>query len=215
MKIQWMGHSCFLITNEMGHALLTDPFDGSLGYPVPRAKVDIVTISHHHFDHNYVEQLPPGYLIAAECARFGRFGFTVYGVECFHDEAEGAKRGRNIIFVIKADGLRVAHLGDLGHIPTAKHLAQIGHIDVLLAPVGGFYTIDAAQAMEIAKLIRPAIAIPMHYRSEYWTDGKIAPVDAFLALTDETPQHCIALEVTKDSLPKTPGVVVLEFAGQA
>ncbi len=213
MKIQWLGHSCFLITNADGRTLLTDPFDGSLGYPVPRSKADIVTVSHGHFDHNYVAELPAGYLLVTKPTMFAKYGFAVYGVNCYHDDAEGEKRGRNIIYVIEADGVRVAHLGDLGHLPSPKQLTQLGRIDVLLTPVGGFYTIAPDQAVEVVKLIKPRVTVPMHYRNQYWKDTKIQPVDAFLALAGGAAEGYEALELVKDSMDRVPRVIVMKFVG--
>ncbi len=213
MKIQWLGHSCFLITNAHGHTLLTDPFDGSLGYPVPKKKVDIVTVSHNHFDHNYVAELPHGYLLVTKPSMFAKHGFAVYGVNSFHDDCDGDKRGRNIIYVIEADGVRVAHLGDLGHLPSPKHLTQLGRIDVLLTPVGGFYTINPSQAVEIVNLVKPRVTVPMHYRNQYWKDTKIQSVDAFLALAGGAAEGYEALELAKDDMDRMPKVVVMQFVG--
>lgn len=210
MKIQWLGHSCFLITNADGHTLLTDPFDGSLGYPVPKKKADIVTVSHNHFDHNHVAELPAGYLLVTKPSMFAKHGFAVYGVNSYHDDAEGEKRGGNIIYVIEADGVRVAHLGDLGHLPGPKQLTQLGRIDVLLTPVGGFYTIDPSQAHEIVRMMKPRVTVPMHYRNQYWKDAKIQPVDAFLALAGGAAEGCEALELVKDEWERVPRVVVMK-----
>ena len=212
MTIQWLGHACFLIRNDEGHALLMDPFDPSLGYPVPKAEADIVTISHGHHDHNYVDALPAGYRLAADTAEFDEFGFTVYGVESAHDGEGGAKRGPNVIFVVESDGVRVAHLGDLGHIPTEEQLEQMGKVDVLMVPVGGFYTIEPKEAVEVIDLVKPRIAIPMHYSNEHGGNDRIKPMDAFLALSDRACVELGTLEIDADALPEEDEVVVMDLA---
>lgn len=163
MELTWFGHSCFLLKNRNGKKLLTDPFDDSLGYSVPNEAVDIVTVSHHHFDHDNTAALPgiPDIIDQAGTYDFG--DINIKGISSYHDNCFGAKRGNNIIFVIKIDGYSVCHLGDLGHSLSPKTISEIGEIDILLIPVGGNYTIDGEEASKIARSIKSHIIIPMHY----------------------------------------------------
>ncbi|MGE5553454.1 MAG: MBL fold metallo-hydrolase [Betaproteobacteria bacterium] len=185
MEIQWYGHSCFRLVNQAGFTIVTDPFDQSVGYPSPTVTANLVTISHNHLDHNayrIVQGSPkvadrPGTVAATQLAP----GVSVQGVASFHDELEGRRRGSNVIFVFELDGVRVAHLGDLGHPLNAQQVAAIVPVDVLLVPVGGTYTIDAQGAYDVCQGLAPKIAIPMHYKTEVCRLD-IGPVEPFLKL---------------------------------
>ncbi len=165
MKIHWMGHSCFAIETEDGTRIVTDPFDGHVGYPMPWGRADIVTISHGHGDHNHAEPLRPTHR-ADEAKEYVFGGVRITGIPSFHDDQQGAKRGKNVIFVIEADGKRVAHLGDLGHPLSAEQIAAIGKLDALMIPVGGFYTIDGETAAAQARALSPKVVLPMHYKTD-------------------------------------------------
>ncbi len=166
MNIRWLGHSCFLFTGQAGLRVLTDPFDEKVGYPVPRVETDIVTVSHQHYDHNAVQVLPGRPQVVKEEGAPPVSGLSVQGISAFHDADQGGKRGKNILFVFTLDGLRVVHLGDLGHILPAAQLAEIGQVDIACVPVGGFYTIDAKQAYEVVQQLNPKIVLPMHYKAD-------------------------------------------------
>ena len=133
----------------------------------------------------------------------------VTAVPCFHDEAEGSKRGGNLMFLVEAEGLRVAHLGDLGHLPTKEQAAALAPVDVLMLPVGGFYTIDAATARETARLLQARVILPMHYRTRANADWPIAPVEEFLGLY-EGAERLNLLRVCEGDLDCQPAVAVLE-----
>lgn len=169
MEITWFGHSCFLIKSRTGKKVLTDPYDESVGYPLPNEAVDLVTISHNHFDHNYTESLPGIPTIIGKVGSYTFSDINIKGIPSFHDKDFGAKRGNNIIFLINIDGFNICHLGDLGHTPTSEMLTEIGPVDVLLIPVGGNYTIDGEEAAAIAKMIDSHIVIPMHYKTSALT----------------------------------------------
>ncbi len=163
MTIKWLGHACFLLKTSNGTRIITDPYDPSVGYGTLDERADIVTMSHSHHDHNYIAGVS-GYGCAVSSE--GSFAFkdvTIETLNSFHDDARGAKRGLNLITRITGDGLSVVHLGDLGHEPDAKQLEFIKNVDVLLIPVGGFYTIDTAQALKIVSAAKPRSVIPMHY----------------------------------------------------
>src|SRR5665648_772517 len=149
MKIKWLGHSCFLLTAASGTTLLTDPYDTaayrdtllyrSLDEP-PGISPDVVTISHGHADHGNVEALSGTPEIVRTPRPRQAAGFSIRGIECFHDVEHGALRGENIIFLVEADGLTVCHLGDLGHELEPAQIEDIGAVDLLLIPVGGTFT---------------------------------------------------------------------------
>jgi L-ascorbate metabolism protein UlaG (beta-lactamase superfamily) len=165
MEITWLGHSCFLLKDSKGRKLLTDPYDNSIGYPQINESVDVVTVSHQHFDHNYTSELPGTPNIVNECGFFNVCDIPIVGLPSYHDEVKGSKRGDNTIYVVEMDDFRICHLGDLGHHLSADDIGQLGEIDVLLIPVGGNYTIDGKQAAEVARSIKPRIIIPMHYKT--------------------------------------------------
>ena len=168
MKLKWHGHSCFELTLDNGQALITDPFDQTVGYPLCTARADWALSSHGHFDHNYFESLTgdPGIINAP--GEYDIPGAHISAVHTWHDDAQGAKRGDNLIFVIEAGGLRIAHLGDLGHMPETEAQKQaLTGLDVMLIPIGGTFTIDTPQAVEIIRAYKPRAAIAMHFKNRY------------------------------------------------
>jgi L-ascorbate metabolism protein UlaG (beta-lactamase superfamily) len=181
MKIQYLGHSAFAITSDRGVKIITDPYGTSpdLTYGEIRATADIVTVSHDHFDHSNVAAVRgnPQVLRRAEVA--AAKGLKFKGIISYHDDEMGRLRGNNIIFCFEVDRVRICHLGDLGHRLDNKQLKAIGGVDVLLIPVGGYYTIDARTATEICGQLKPKVIIPMHYRTDKGLPS-IAGVGEFL-----------------------------------
>ena len=164
MKIEYFGHSCFLMRSEGGVRFLTDPYTG-VGYDMPRAEAEYVTCSHGHFDHTFVEGVGGVREVISSPGAYERGGWKLEGIPAFHDEVRGARRGKNIVFVFEADGLRLCHMGDIGEAPSARLLDAIGRPDVLFIPVGGTYTVDAAGALDWIRAVRPGIAVAMHFRA--------------------------------------------------
>lgn len=170
MKISYLGHSCFKLTNTAGVALITDPYK-SVGYELPKnLKADIVTVSHDHFDHNGVDAVSgsPEWIQGegtGECC-----GICLTGIKTWHDPEEGKLRGKNTVYKMEIDGLTLCHLGDIGEVCTKELCEKVGKVDVLFLPIGGTYTINAEQAKEYVEMLAPKIAIPMHYRP---SDGKL------------------------------------------
>jgi Predicted Zn-dependent hydrolases of the beta-lactamase fold len=164
MEITWLGHSSFLLEDSKGRKVLTDPFDKTVGYNTFTGEVDVVTISHHHFDHNYIEAIKYKESID-KVGFFYLCDIPISGIPSYHDKMLGAKRGENTIFVIDIDGYKICHLGDLGHSLSSEDIKQIGNVDILLIPIGGNYTIDGKEAAEIARSINSHIVIPMHYKT--------------------------------------------------
>ena len=184
MKLKWHGHSCFEITLNDASVIVTDPFDASVGYPLCAAKADAALISHGHFDHNYTDSLGGSPAVIDRPGEYAVGSAKITGVHSFHDPEKGALRGENTIFSIEADGLRIVHLGDLGHMPdTEAQKAVVRDCDILLIPIGGTYTITTAQAVELIRTYSPKAAVAMHYKNEY-CKFDITDSDAFVRMTD-------------------------------
>jgi len=206
-----IGHAKFLIELENGMRIVTDPYDKTCGYPITPVAADVVLVSHGHHDHNAVETIPGTPHVISEAGEYDLGdGVTVTAVEAFHDDAEGAKRGKTLLFSIRAEGLNAVHLGDLGHLPTQAQCDAMGPADVLMIPVGGFYTIDAAQAKETASLLSARVILPMHYKTRVNADWPIAPVEEFTSLYDVTAEELDLLRVAKDDLMCQPKIAVLK-----
>ncbi|UCF09718.1 MAG: MBL fold metallo-hydrolase [Candidatus Bipolaricaulota bacterium] len=213
MKIRWLGHACFLIETE-GKRIVTDPYDEKVPYAFPEVSADLVTVSHGHGDHNAVGRVggDPG-MIQGTGILEAR-GISLRGIPAVHDDQGGAQRGKNILYVFDLEGLKVAHLGDLGAPLDDAQREALADVQVVLCPVGGFYTIDARQAAELARQL-PALRVfvPMHYNTDPIADWPIARVDGFVELMDNV-RHVGSNEVTldKDSLPDTLEVWILDYA---
>lgn len=206
------GHATFLLELANGLRLVTDPVDDGSGYVFPAIPADILTISHSHHDHNCIEKVS-GDPIMVDTAGTVTIDpdVRITAIPCYHDEAQGAKRGSNLMMLIETEGLRVAHLGDLGHVPTAEQLAVLGHIDVLMIPVGGFFTIDAAAARRTADLLNARVIVPMHYRTAVNAGWPISPAEDFLSLyPEEEISRQKLLRVTSGDLVCQKHVVVLD-----
>jgi L-ascorbate metabolism protein UlaG (beta-lactamase superfamily) len=192
VKLTWFGQSCFLIESPGGAHILTDPISKGVGYELPVGlKVNAVTVSHEHPDHNNVALAGPRARVLRGLTP-DKKGWTkidtkvkdvaIRSIGVYHDTVRGAERGLDTIFIFEVGGLRIAHLGDLGHDLDDKQLSAIGSVDVVLIPVGGAFTIDAAQATHIIDQLRPRLlVVPMHYRTRSSTATQLATVDEFLA----------------------------------
>lgn len=165
MEITWLGHSSFMFKDKKGRTLITDPFDETVGYNVYEGPADVVTISHHHFDHDYTKKIKGNPEIIDKVGFFHACDIDITGLPSYHDNVKGAKRGENVIYIFKMDDYRICHLGDLGHILSVKDADEIGDIDVLLIPIGGNYTIDGKEATAVCKLLNPRLVIPMHFKT--------------------------------------------------
>ena len=208
MKLRWFGHSCFLLTADESIKLLMDPYNEMIG-KLPAIEADIVTVSHQHGDHNNVKAVTGQPIIVDKPGTSYGSGIEISGVETAHDEAGGSKRGKSIIFKVTMDGIRFCHCGDLGHLLAPEQLKSIGTVDVLLIPVGGFFTIDADAAAKVVGQIKPAVTVPMHYNT-----GKVN-----LPIKDAEPFikamggkiHRISgreIELKQSNLSKYAGIVV-------
>ena len=210
MEITWYGHSCFRLRGKEA-TVVTDPYGPDYGYTLPRIRADIVTISHHHHDHDYAQGIKGNPKFIEGPGEYEIQGVFITGIPTFHDRKRGRERGSNTVFLFDIDDLRVCHLGDLGHALDQSQVEALGDIDVLLIPVGGGPTINAAQAAEVVSLLEPKIVIPMHYKTKVLT-FKLDPVSRFLkemGVEELAPQE--SLKVTKGSLPEETQVVALQY----
>ena len=211
MKIRWLGHSCFLLTSASGVRVLTDPFNPQIGYPAPAVEAELVTISHQHDDHNYARVVKGKFTRIEKAGSYNLAGIEIKAVSTFHDEAGGSKRGQNLVFRLLIDGLALVHCGDLGHPLTPDQAHALGAVDVLLVPVGGFYTIDPAAALQVKNQLQPALTIPMHFKTPV-LDFPIQTVEPFLKLVGGgTRAGQTEIEVTAATLPQMAGVIVLDY----
>src|SRR4030042_3033943 len=215
MKIKWYGHSAFLITSDQGVKIITDPYEsgaynGQLSYGKITDQADIVTTSHDHADHNDTQSLPGSPQIVKGGSSKTIKGIPFKGISTYHVPSSGADRGANTIFTFPIDGIQVCHLGDLGHTLSEKELAEIGPVDLLLIPVGGYFTIDPKEATRVAEQIRPKVLIPMHFKTEK-CGFPIAPVEDFFKGKSHLRQlKTNEAALDKATLPQTMEILVLE-----
>lgn len=197
MIIRWNGHSCFTLATAQGTVVLDPYAPGSVpGLPDLDLTADLVLCSHGHADHSAADRVA---LSGKPCA------VAVEKLPCFHDKVQGAKRGPNTIHILSAEGLRLAHLGDLGHELSEEQLDKLAGLDALLLPVGGFFTIGPEQAKALVDRLRPRVVIPMHYRGEGFGYDITAPVEDYLALIDGPVERCTqnTLELTAHTPAQT------------
>lgn len=189
MNIKWFGQSCFLLTDENGTKVLTDPCNPRTGYKVSGISCDAVTVSHQHFDHNYLEAAAGEPAMITEPGEYEVKGVRIIGFPAFHDDAEGAVRGTNTMFLFEMDGIRVLHAGDIGHQLSRELIAEIGLVDVLLVPIGGKYTLDYMGAREFANSLRPSVVIPMHFKTPFCTIDDIDDCGNFVSTVQDCRIH--------------------------
>lgn len=222
LTIRWYGQAFYLLTSSAGTRIAVDPF-GSIGFPVPAdVHADAVTISHEHRDHNNAGLIKGSPEILRGLADGGKDWspidrkveeVRVYTVPSFHDAEQGAKRGRNAIFVFEIDGLRLAHLGDLGTLLTPEQLQQMGAVDILLIPVGdGPFTIGPAEATQVVDQVKPRVTIPMHYKTParpQWPGKDETEFVAGKSNVRRLGNH--TLKISKETLPPAHQIIVLEY----
>jgi L-ascorbate metabolism protein UlaG (beta-lactamase superfamily) len=216
MKIQWLGHASFLLTSEGGTRIITDPYQpGAFGldYGPIAEEADIVTVSHEHADHNHVADVKGNPQIVRGAGSHEAKGIRFKGIAAYHDPTGGSQRGENTIFCFALDGVNVCHLGDLGHDLDDSAVAEAGPVDVLLVPVGGNFTIDAAVANKVCDKLKPKMIIPMHFKNDHCPNFPVAGVDEFQGVRASV-KKLDASEVTvrKDDLPSAVETVVLRPA---
>lgn len=226
ITLTWYGHASFVLGTSTGLKALLDPTTEVTNYKIPKmTNMDLVTASHEHTDHNATDLAdgdPIVVLRGLGLDGWAKIDQTIKGVRVqtvgvFHDDTQGTQRGKNAIFVFDVDGLRMAHLGDLGHVLSTEQIKEIGIVDVLLIPVGGFYTIDAKKAAEVVNQLNPKIIVPMHYKTADLAPSLasvLAPVDDFIkAMGDQVKvvQTGQTITIEKDKLPATRTMMVMKY----
>ena len=212
MKLQYLGHSCFRLISEMGMTIVTDPYKPSMvGLDLPNVRCDVVTMSHHHDDHNCMQNVlgtPTEIDVEIACVADD---VAIQSYPTFHDEQQGKLRGKNLVFTFLVDGLKIAHLGDIGCLDE-NITKQLANYDVLLVPVGGTYTVDHVGAKWYVDQIQPKIVVPMHYK--FGTSKiDIAPIDAFLQQFDSAQIRHIGDTLNIYDYPEndTPFIYVMDM----
>ncbi len=209
VKIIWCGHACVGIVRSNGYTIVIDPHDGiSIGLPKPSIKGDLILVTHDHFDHNAVET------VSKEDSRVIKEfrgeaivdDIKITGIRTYHDKFEGKRRGENTIYVLEVDNYKIAHLGDLGHIPSEKILDNLKELDLLILPVGGTYTIYPDEAWKIIELVKPNNVLPIHY----WVPGltlPLHPIDDFIVYVKK--YHVVRLNTNEFSLEEYSHNVII------
>ncbi|MGI6154272.1 MAG: MBL fold metallo-hydrolase [Christensenellaceae bacterium] len=215
MLIKWVGHSCFHITTQDGIDIVTDPFDNTIGYKPVHEKADILLVTHDHFDHNYKEGITGDYTLIDQPGTYNVKGIDVLGIGTYHDDQQGALRGKNTAYLFVAEGIRMLHMGDIGVMPEQSFFDAVGGVDILMVPVGGTYTFNAKEALAFVNKLDPNITIPMHYKTPD-LDMDIAGVNDFLTLAkkeyDRSRLGISTFEISVDNLKKRGRIVVMECA---
>ena len=211
MDINYLGHAAFKIKGKNA-SLVVDPYDEKVGPKFPKAEADVVAITHDHFDHNAVDKVSGEPFVISGPGEYEIRGIEVVGVASFHDNKQGVERGQNTIYNFRVDKINICHLGDLGQSSlTDQQVQEIGNVDILLLPVGGYFTIDASEANKIAAQLEPKIIIPMHFKDIDTTIEELAGVDKFLKeIGKENLEEVNKLTITPDKLPEETQVILLQ-----
>jgi L-ascorbate metabolism protein UlaG (beta-lactamase superfamily) len=210
MEISWLGHSCFCLKGRQA-TVITDPYSPDLGYSLGKPAARIVTVSHQHPGHSYIQGIGGSPRQVTGPGEYEIGNILIIGIATFHDKDRGKLRGKNTVYFIEIDDIAICHLGDLGHVLTDEQVEGLGKIDVLLVPVGGVSTINASTAAEVVRQLEPNVVIPMHYKTQA-LNRELEPVELFLkeiGAHDITPQAKLSL--TKTNLPLSTRVTLLEY----
>ena len=190
---------------------MTDPYPPDLGYSLDKPTADIVTVSHQHPSHSYVQGVGGEPKLVTRPGEYEISGVLIIGVPTFHDAEDGGKRGKNTVYLMEIDGMTICHLGDLGHVLTAEQVEEIDDVDVLLLPVGGVSTINAPMAAEVIRQIEPKVVVPMHYKTPA-LNRELGTVEKFLKeMGIERMNSQPKLSLTPSSLPISTQVFLLDY----
>jgi len=214
MKIRWLGHSCFLITSKDGTRVITDPYavGGGINYSPIKETADIVVVSHGHGDHNNVSAVQGKPEVIKGGGTKNAQGIQFRGIASYHDTSQGTQRGPNTIFYFTIDGTNLCHLGDLGHVLSPGQVNEIGAVDILFVPVGGFYTIDALVASQVCDQLKPKVVIPMHFKTPRCA-YPIAGVEDFLkGKKNVSKVGDSEVEFERERLPAATEIVLMQPA---
>jgi L-ascorbate metabolism protein UlaG (beta-lactamase superfamily) len=210
MDISWLGHSCFRIKGKQV-TVITDPYSPTLGYSLGKPTAHIVTVSHQHPGHSYIQGIGGEPRPVTGPGEYEISGVLIIGINTFHDAEGGIKRGKNTVYLIEVDEIAICHLGDLGHVLTAEQVEEMDNVDVLLLPVGGVSTINAPMAAEVVRQLEPKVVIPMHYKTRA-LKWELESVDKFLKeIGVKQVSSQPKLSFTKPSLPDNTQVFLLDY----
>lgn len=218
MDLTYFGHATFLASAADGTTILIDPFNPEVGYPMPEVRPTAVTLSHEHSDHNYVKMAQGSPKVIRGLQQGGsdwnkvdeRVGQVhVRTVPTFHDKSRGGERGRNAVFIFETEGLRVVHLGDLGHTLDPGQVESIGQPDVLMIPVGGHFTIGPSEADEVVRSLNARLVLPMHYKTAVNQGWPIATVDEFVGGKEGVRRQGNTVNLSAAALPREVAIWVL------
>ena len=208
MEISWLGHSCIRIRGR-GESLIADPYGEALGLSPGKVRAEIVTVSHAHPNHSSTTAVAGSPFVIDGPGEYEIADFYVDGIGTQHG-AESEDPGINTIYLIRAGGLGLCHLGDLDRPLPPRLIERMGQTDVLFVPAGGVCTISPSQAADLVGQLAPRIVIPIHYATGELTAAPLGPLDAFLAEMGLIEvSHRATLEVAPSSLPRDLTVVVL------
>jgi len=210
MEINWLGHSCFRIKGS--HAtVITDPYSPEIGYSLGKPTADIVTVSHQHPGHSYIQGIGGDPKLVAGPGEYEISGVLIIGITTYHDKERGEKKGKNTVYLIQIDEVAVCHLGDLGHVLTNEQVEEMENVDVLLLPTGGISTIDAPLAAEVVRQLEPKVVVPMHYKTEA-LKRELEPVERFLKeMGVKEIESRPKLSFSKANLPISTQVFLLDY----
>jgi L-ascorbate metabolism protein UlaG (beta-lactamase superfamily) len=212
MEIVWYGHSCFRLTERGMASVVTDPFDHrQTGYEALKLRAEVVTVSHDSPSHNYLEGVKGSEHIITGPGEFEIGGVFITGIQTNHRSGNDVSP-RNTLYLIDYNGVTVAHLGDLNHVPTQTEVEALGTVNVALVPVGDGASLNAAKAAEVISLIEPSYVIPMHYQTPDCL-LKLDPVGKFLkemGLTDVEKTPSLKFS-GNSSFSEDTRVVILEY----
>jgi L-ascorbate metabolism protein UlaG (beta-lactamase superfamily) len=214
MKVKWLGHASFLITSDKGTRIVTDPYQkiDKMYYGEINETAEVVTLSHEHHDHNNPGAVKGNPRIYKGQSSEQVKDVKLSGLQVFHDVNQGKDRGKDMIICMEMDGLKVCHLGDLGHVLSDGEVAKLGKVDILMIPVGGYYTIDAATATKVVAQIKPKVTIPMHFKNDK-NNFPIHPVEEFLqGKKNVTMADTSEMEFEAGKLPPQAQIIVFKPA---
>jgi L-ascorbate metabolism protein UlaG (beta-lactamase superfamily) len=230
IKIAWYGQSMFEIVTPKGTRIVTDPHNLE-EYRVKPIKADLVLMSHLHVDHTRTDMIEN----IKEAKAFNALkqvgldttwnvidekfkDVHIKTVATYHDTSSGLVRGKNGVWVIEVDKIRIVHLGDLGHQLNKTQLKAIGTVDILMIPVGGVYTLNGIDAQKVVEQLKPRRwVLPMHYGTAVYND--LLPAKTFLEEQPEgtpvvkfKPDRYLSIDTTA-ALPKRYSVGMLYWSG--
>jgi L-ascorbate metabolism protein UlaG (beta-lactamase superfamily) len=208
MIISWLGHSAFKIQDK-DVTLVIDPYD-KIGLKMPKIQADILLITHEHEDHNNIEAIKGEPFLIKGPGEYEVKNIFIYGITLDHDNKNGAERGKLTAYLMEIEGIKVAHLSDIGQDSlTDEQMELFEGVDILLIPVGGEYTINGAGAVKIISQIQPRIVIPMHYKIP-GVNLKLETVDKFLKeFGVAAPEKLDKLKISKKDLPQEETKVII------